>query len=49
MYDQIREAMSVQGSLSVDRMCQLARVSRAGYYRSFQEHCPVEEGYICVL
>ena len=35
--------MPVQGSLSVDRMCQLALVSRAGYYRSFQERCPEEE------
>jgi putative transposase len=35
--------MPVQGSLSVDRMCQLARVSRAGYYRSLQEHSGVEE------
>jgi putative transposase len=35
--------MPVQGSLSVERMCQLAQVSRAGYYRSFQEHSPVEE------
>jgi putative transposase len=35
--------MPVQGSLGVERMCQLAVVSRAGYYRSFQEHCPVEE------
>jgi putative transposase len=35
--------MPVQGSLSVERMCQLAKVSRAGYYRSFQERCPVEE------
>lgn len=35
--------MPVQGSLSVDRMCQLAVVSRAGYYRSFQEHSPEEE------
>jgi putative transposase len=35
--------MPVQGSLSVERMCQLAQVSRAGYYRSFQERCPVEE------
>jgi transposase InsO family protein len=24
-------------------MCQVAVVSRAGYYRSFAEHCPVEE------
>jgi putative transposase len=35
--------MPVQGSLSVDRMCQVARVSRAGYYRSFQERCPGQE------
>jgi putative transposase len=35
--------MPMQGSLSVERMCQVAVVSRAGYYRSFQEHSPVEE------
>lgn len=35
--------MPVQGSLSVERMCRLTQVSRAGYYRSFQERCPVEE------
>ena len=35
--------MPVQGSLSVERMCRVAVVSRAGYYRSFQEHSPVEE------
>jgi transposase InsO family protein len=35
--------MPVQGSLSVERMCQLAPVSRAGYYRSLQESRPVEE------
>ena len=35
--------MPVQGSLSVERMCQVAVVSRAGYYRSFQEHSPREE------
>ena len=33
----------MQGSLSVERMCQLARVSRAGFYRSLQEQMPVEE------
>src|SRR5690606_6846575 len=27
----------------VERMCQLARVSRAGFYRSLQEQMPVEE------
>lgn len=35
--------MPVQGSLSVERMCQLAWVSRAGFYRSFRQHSPVEE------
>jgi putative transposase len=36
--------MPVQGSMAVERMCQLARVSRAGYYRSLQdEPMAVEE------
>src|SRR5260370_30605216 len=35
--------MSLQGSLSIERMCQLAQVSRAGFYRSLQEGLPVEE------
>ena len=35
--------MSVQGSLSIERMCELARVSRAGFYRSLREQRPVEE------
>jgi len=35
--------MSLQGSLSIERMCQLAGVSRAGFYRSFQEQRPTEE------
>src|SRR2546425_10566081 len=35
--------MSLQGSLSIERMCQLARVSRAGFYRSLQEQQPVAE------
>ena len=35
--------MPMQGSLSIERMCQLARVSRAGFYRSLQEQVPVEE------
>jgi len=35
--------MSQQGSLSIERMCQLAPVSRAGFYRSLQEWHPVEE------
>lgn len=35
--------MSQQGSLSIERLCQLAGVSRAGFYRSLQESQPVEE------
>jgi putative transposase len=35
--------MSMQGKLSIERMCQLAGVSRAGFYRSLQEQDPVEE------
>jgi putative transposase len=35
--------MSMQGKLSIERMCQLACVSRAGFYRSLQEREPVEE------
>ena len=35
--------MSMQGNLSIERMCQLAGVSRAGFYRSLQEREPVEE------
>ena len=35
--------MSLQGSLSIERMCDLAQVSRAGFYRSLQEAPPVKE------
>ena len=35
--------MPVQGSLSIERMCQLAQVSRAGFYRSLREQTPVQE------
>jgi len=35
--------MPMQGSPSIERMCQLARVSRAGFYRSLQERMPREE------
>jgi putative transposase len=35
--------MSLQGSLSIERMCQLAQVSRAGFYRSLQEQLPIKE------
>ena len=35
--------MPLQGSMSVERMCQWAQVSRAGCYRSMQGRTPVEE------
>jgi putative transposase len=35
--------MPLQGSLSIERLCQLAGVSRAGFYRSLQDRAPVEE------
>jgi putative transposase len=35
--------MRLQGSLSIERMCQLAQVSRAGFYRSFEEAEPQQE------
>jgi putative transposase len=43
IYDQIREVMPMQGSLSIEQMCQLARVSRAGFYRFLKAHVPREE------
>lgn len=33
----------MQGNLGIERMCQLAGVSRAGFYRSLAERQPVEE------
>jgi putative transposase len=35
--------MPMQGSLSIERMCQLVRVSRASFYRSLKERVPLEE------
>jgi putative transposase len=35
--------MPLQGSLSIERMCQLAQVSRAGFYRFLKGRMPVEE------
>jgi transposase InsO family protein len=35
--------MSLQGSLSIERMCQMVAVSRRGFYRSLQEQRPIEE------
>jgi putative transposase len=38
-----KSEMPLQGNLSIERMCQLAQVSRAGFYRFLQSHAPVEE------
>jgi putative transposase len=35
--------MPLQGGLSIERLCQLAGVSRAGFYRSLHERAPAEE------
>jgi putative transposase len=35
--------MPLQGGLSIERMCELAPVSRAGFYRWLQQPQPVEE------
>lgn len=35
--------MAVQGSLSIEHMCDLAHVSRAGFYRSLKAAAPAEE------
>src|SRR6202140_3180399 len=43
IYEQIREVMPMQGGLSIERMCRLAGVSRASFYRCLQERLPVEE------
>jgi transposase InsO family protein len=38
--------MSRQGTLRIEQMCQLAQVSRAGFYRSLQEAQPREEAML---
>jgi putative transposase len=35
--------MLLQGSLSIERMCQLVPVSRRGFYRSLKEQQPADE------
>jgi transposase InsO family protein len=34
--------MSMQGKLTIERMCRLAGVSRAGFYRSLEQQQPAE-------
>src|SRR5260370_5597813 len=42
IYDEIRTRMPVQGGLSIERMCQLAEVSRVGFYRYLRAGWPAE-------
>jgi len=35
--------MQAQGGLSIERMCELGKVSRAGFYRHWQRHEPQAE------
>jgi len=35
--------MPMQGSLSIERMCQVGQVSRASFYRSLNEEMPADE------
>jgi len=41
IYEQIREMIQLQGN--IERFCQLAQVSRAGFYRHWQQAAPQEE------
>jgi putative transposase len=43
IYERIREVMPLQGSLSIERMCQLVAVSRRSFYRALKDGQPVEE------
>jgi len=43
VYDQIEEMMPLQSRLSIERMSQLAEVSRAGFYRHLQDRAPAQE------
>ncbi len=43
--DEIRTRMPLQGGLSIERMCHLAQVSRAGFYRYLRGGWPAEEAH----
>jgi len=43
VYGEIRARMRLQGTLSVERMCQLTQVSRAGFYRYLRRGWQTEE------
>ena len=43
IYEYIRSVVSLQGSLGIERMCHLAGVSRAGFYRHLRASDNYEE------
>lgn len=43
IYDQIRGMMQLQGNLSIESLCGLAMVSRAGFYRQLTDAAPQPE------
>src|SRR5258708_36911082 len=49
IYHQIREMMSLQGSLSIERMCQMVPVSRRGFYRSLRSNILWRKRWKCDL
>src|SRR6516165_11016665 len=44
IYTEIRGWMQSQGGLSIQRMCELATVSRASFYRHWEQKAPTEAG-----
>jgi len=42
IYTEIRGWMQSQGGLSIQRMCEMATVSRASFYRHWEEKAPTE-------
>jgi hypothetical protein len=47
IYDYVRDVVSLQGSLTIERMCQLAGVSKAGFYRYLRSR-DLHEEEMCV-
>jgi HTH-like domain len=43
IYVMIQASMSQQGNLGIERLCTMAGVSRAGYYRHWQANTPRQE------
>ena len=41
--------MSLQGSLSIEHMCQMVSVSRRSFYRSLQEQAAISHDFVARL